>query len=137
PEGAAAAAGGAAARPPAATSVAVPDKAKKDYNIQFVQGVAGDEFYISMQCGAEAEAAKLGVTVTTQGAQKFDPTLQRPILDSVSAAQPDAIMIAPTDVTAMQSPLEKAAQSGTKVILVDTTTEDPSYATSAIASDNE
>src|SRR4029453_8050517 len=36
-----------------------------------------------------------------------------------------------------QSPLEKAAQSGTKVILVDTTTEDPSYATSAIASDNE
>jgi ribose transport system substrate-binding protein len=122
---------------PVATSVTAPDKAKKNYNLQFVQGVAGDEFYISMQCGAEAEAAKLGVTVKTQGPQKFDPTLQRPILDSVSAAQPDAILIAPTDVTAMQSPLEKSAQSGVKVVLVDTTTEDPSYATSAIASDNE
>jgi ribose transport system substrate-binding protein len=122
---------------PAATSVTGPGRASKNYNIQFIQGVAGDEFYISMQCGAEAEAAKLGVTVTTQGPQKFDPTLQRPILDSVTAAAPDAILIAPTDVTAMQKPLEVAAAAGTKVVLVDTTTENPSFATSAIASDNE
>ncbi len=122
---------------PAATSVTVPAKASKNYNIQFIQGVAGDEFYISMQCGAEAEAANLGVTITTQGPQKFDPTLQRPILDSVTATNPDAILIAPTDVTAMQGPLEAAAAAGTKIVLVDTTTEDPSYATSQIASDNE
>jgi ribose transport system substrate-binding protein len=121
---------------PAASGVAAPNKASKNYNLQFIQGVAGDEFYITMQCGMEAEAAKLGVTVKTQGAQKFDPTLQRPILDSVKATNPDAILIAPTDVTAMQQPLEAAAAAGTKVILVDTTTEDPSYAASAIASDN-
>jgi ribose transport system substrate-binding protein len=36
----------------------------------------------------------------------------------------------------MQQPLEAAAAAGTKVILVDTTTEDPSYAASSIASDN-
>ena len=114
-----------------------PAKASKNYNVAFIQGVAGDEFYITMQCGAEAEAAKLGVTVTTQGPQKFDPTLQKPILDSVMAAKPDAMLIAPTDVTAMQDPLEQAAEAGTKVVLVDTTTEDPRYATSAIASDNE
>jgi len=131
------AAGGAAAPDaPAASGIAAPAKASKNYNLQFIQGVAGDEFYISMQCGIEAEAAKLGVTVKTQGAQKFDPTLQRPILDSVKATKPDAILIAPTDVTAMQQPLESAAAAGTKVILVDTTTEDPSYAASAIASDN-
>jgi ribose transport system substrate-binding protein len=121
---------------PAASGVTAPNKASKNYNLQFIQGVAGDEFYITMQCGMEAEAAKLGVTVKTQGAQKFDPTLQRPILDSVKATNPDAILIAPTDVTAMQQPLEAAAAAGTKVILVDTTTEDPSYAASAIASDN-
>jgi ribose transport system substrate-binding protein len=121
---------------PAATSVTAPNKASKNYNLQFIQGVAGDEFYITMQCGIEAEAAKLGVTVKTQGPQKFDPTLQRPILDSVTATKPDAILIAPTDVTAMQQPLQAAAAAGTKVILVDTTTKDPSYAASAIASDN-
>jgi ribose transport system substrate-binding protein len=37
----------------------------------------------------------------------------------------------------MQKPLEVAAASGIKVILVDTTTDNPSYAASAIASDNE
>lgn len=127
----------AAAAGPAASAIVAPAKAKKNYNIQFVQGVAGDEFYISMQCGAQAEAAKLGVSLKTQGAQKFDPTLQKPILDSVTAGKPDAILIAPTDVTAMQKPLEVAAQKGSKVVLVDTTVTDPSFATSAIASDNE
>ena len=121
--------------PPASAAV-VPGKAKKAYNVQFIQGVQGDEFYITMQCGVQAEAAKLGVTVKTQGPQKFDPTLQKPILDSVVAAKPDAILIAPTDVTAMQAPLQAAAAAGIKVILVDTTTKDPSYAASAIASDN-
>jgi ribose transport system substrate-binding protein len=122
---------------PAATAITAPGKAKKNYNIQFIQGVTGDEFYITMRCGIEAEAAKLGVTVKTQGPQKFDPTLQKPILDSVTSAKPDAILIAPTDVTAMQKPLEVAADSGIKVVLVDTTTQDPSFAASAIASDNE
>jgi ribose transport system substrate-binding protein len=136
------AAGGAAgsssaANAPLATTVTAPAKAKKNYNIAFIQGVAGDQFYITMQCGAQAEAAKLGVTLKTQGPQKFDPTLQKPILDSVVATKPDAIMIAPTDVTAMQGPLQAAASAGIKIILVDTTTKDPSYAASAIASDNE
>jgi len=128
-------AGSAVANAPAATGVNAPTKANKNYNIQFVQGVSGDQFYITMQCGAEAEAKKLGVSVSTQGPQKFDPTLQKPILDSVMAGKPEALLIAPTDTKAMQTPLQQAAQS-TKVILVDTTTQDPSYATSAIASDN-
>ena len=117
--------------------VPLPTKAAKNYRITFIQGVQGDPFYITMQCGIQAEAGKLGVTVTTQGPQKFDPALQKPILDSAVNGRPDAILIAPTDVKAMQAPLAAAARSGTKVVLVDTTTEDPSYAVSAIASDNE
>ncbi|MEF2976320.1 ABC transporter substrate-binding protein [Subtercola sp. YIM 133946] len=106
------------------------------YKLSFVQGVAGDEFYITMQCGIEAEAAKLGVTVNTQGPAKFDPTLQKPIVDSVVASKPDALLIAPTDVTAMQAPLNAAAQAGIKVVLVDTSVDDPSFATAQISSDN-
>jgi len=125
----------AAADAPAATSMDAPATASKDYDLQFIQGVAGDQFYITMQCGAQAEAEKLGVSITTQGPQKFDPTLQKPILDSVTAAQPDGILIAPTDTTAMETPLEQAAASA-KVVLVDTTVDDPSFATSQISSDN-
>jgi ribose transport system substrate-binding protein len=112
--------------------IAAPQKASKNYNLQFIQGVAGDEFYITMQCGMEAEAAKVGVSVKSQGPQKFDPTLQKPILDSVVAARPDAIMIATTDVKAMQTPLNAAAQTGSKIVLVDTTVQDPAIAVSAM-----
>lgn len=106
------------------------------YTISFVQGVAGDEFYISMQCGIEEEAAKSGATVNVQGPAEFDPTLQKPIVDSVVASKPDALLVAPTDVSAMEAPLKAAADAGIKVVLVDTTVEDPSFAVSAIASDN-
>jgi len=110
--------------------------ASNNKQIAFVQGVAGDEFYITMECGIKAKAAELGYTVTTQGPQKFDPTLQKPIVDSVTASKPAAMLIAPTDVTAMQAPLEQAAKAGIKVVLVDTTVNDPSFAVSQISSDN-
>ncbi|MDV8023736.1 ABC transporter substrate-binding protein [Rhodococcus sp. IEGM 1330] len=106
-------------------------------NIAFIQGVSGDEFYISMQCGIEAAAKDAGVTVDTQGPVKFDPTLQKPIVDSVVASRPSAILIAPTDVAAMQAPLAAASKAGIKVVLVDTTLEDPSIAVSSISSDNK
>jgi ribose transport system substrate-binding protein len=79
--------------------------------LQFIQGVAGDEFYITMQCGMEAEAAKLGVSVKTQGAQKFDPRCKSHCGLSCRG-KPDAILVAPTDVTAMQAPLKAAAEAG-------------------------
>jgi ribose transport system substrate-binding protein len=106
-------------------------------SIAFIQGVAGDQFYITMQCGIQAEAKKLGATVKVQGPEKFDPTLQKPIVDSVVASKPDAILVAPTDVSAMQAPLQAASKAGIKIVLVDTTVNDPSFAVSQISSDNE
>ncbi|GAB3350679.1 ABC transporter substrate-binding protein [Modestobacter lapidis] len=107
------------------------------YEVAFVQGVAGDEFYITMQCGIEEAAEELGVEVTTQGAQQFDPALQTPIVDSVVASSPDGLLIAPTDVSAMYRPIKAAADAGITVGLVDTTLEDPSMAVTQVASDNE
>jgi ribose transport system substrate-binding protein len=54
----------------------------------------------------------------------------------VIASKPDAILIAPTDVSAMQQPIAQAKQQGIKIVLVDTTLTDPSVAVSAISSDN-
>lgn len=110
--------------------------AAKSYKLAFVPGVIGDQFYITMQCGIEAAAKADGVTVTTQGPAKFDPTLQKPIVDSVVASHPDALLVAPTDQTAMQAPIAAAKAAGIKVVLVDTTLTDPSVAVSQISSDN-
>lgn len=103
--------------------------------VAFIQGVIGDNFYISMECGVRAAAEDLGAEVSVQGPQRWDPALQQPIVTSVAANEPDAILIAPNDVTALQRPLEDAAENS-EVVLVDTTVEDPSFAASAIASDN-
>jgi ribose transport system substrate-binding protein len=107
-----------------------------DYQLAFIQGVAGDEFYISMECGIREKAEELGATVEVQGPQKFDPSLQTPILDSVVSSGPDAILIAPTDITAMERPIQNAADAGIEIVLVDTTLENPDMAASQIASDN-
>lgn len=104
--------------------------------ITFIQGVKGDGFYISMDCGVNAQAKKMGAVVTTQGPAKFDATLQKPILEAVVATKPDAILIAPNDLNAMQKPLAAAAAKGIKIVLVDTTVKDPSFAVSEISSNN-
>jgi ribose transport system substrate-binding protein len=111
--------------------------AKKSYKMTFIQGVAGDGFYVTMACGIKAEAAKLGnITVNVQGPSQFDATLQNPIIASVTAAKPDALLIAPDDVTASQTPLDQVVANGIKLVLVDTTVKDPSKAVSQISSDN-
>jgi len=100
-------------------------------------GVKGDPFYVSMQCGAEAKAKELGVTLQVQGPDKFDATLQNPLLDAVAAARPAALLVAPNDVKASAPPLKRIQQSGSKVVLVDTTVDDTSIGVSRIATDNK
>ena len=90
--------------------------------ITFIQGVAGDAFYITMGCGIAEAAAKAGAVVTTQGGAKWDATVQKPVLDSVIASKPQAILIAANDKTVMQKPIESAIEAG--INLAPTTNSD-------------
>jgi ribose transport system substrate-binding protein len=120
-----------------ASSASASSASGKTYSLSFIQGVAGDGFYVTMGCGMQAEAKKLGdATVNIQGPAQFDATLQNPIIESVTASHPDAIMIAPDDVSASRPPIAQAMSAGIKVVLVDTTLTDPSGAVSQISSDN-
>jgi ribose transport system substrate-binding protein len=119
------------------TSTAGGSSSGKTYKLSFIQGVAGDGFYVTMGCGMQAEAKKLGnATVNIQGPSQFDSTLQNPIIESVTASKPAALMIAPDDVTASQTPIDQAMNAGIKVVLVDTTLNNPAGAVSQISSDN-
>jgi ribose transport system substrate-binding protein len=109
----------------------------KKFNMTLIAGVKGDEFYITMNCGAQAEAKKLGVNLNFQGPDKFAPDLQTPIVNAVAAKKPDAVLIAPTDTKAMFAPIKQLADNGSKVVLVDTTLDQPQMAVSQISSDNE
>jgi ribose transport system substrate-binding protein len=120
-----------------ASSGSSSSSAKKNYKMTLIAGVKGDEFYITMNCGAQAKAKELGVTLDFQGPDKFDAGLQTPVVNAVAAKKPDAVLVAPTDTKAMYAPIKQLADAGTKVALVDTTLEQADFAVSQIASDNE
>ena len=110
--------------------------AGKNYNLELIVGTKSDDFYVTMECGAEAEAKALGVTLTVNGPADFSASEQAPILNAVQVSKPDALIVAPTDTKALNPELSRIAAEGVKIVFVDTTTTDPSVAVSHITSDN-
>jgi ribose transport system substrate-binding protein len=108
----------------------------KNYKLTLIAGVKGDEFYITMNCGAQEAAKAAGATLDFQGPDQFDAAQQTPIVNAVQAKKPDAVLIAPTDTQALYAPIKQLADNGSKVVLVDTTLDKPDMAVSQIASDN-
>jgi len=105
------------------------------YRITLIQGVRGDEFYISMECGAQAKAQELGAELDVQGPPEFSAAEQTPILNAAVQANPDAILIAPTDKVAMIGPIQSAINQDIAVFTVDTFIE-RDLALANISSDN-
>jgi ribose transport system substrate-binding protein len=104
--------------------------------LMLVQGVQGDEFYISLACGAAERARAAGVTLDVEAPAKFDASLQAPIVAAVIAKRPDAVLIAPTDRQVMVEPLRRMRAAGITVIEVDTGVVDGDVSASSVASDN-
>jgi ribose transport system substrate-binding protein len=123
---------------PAASPAAagVPTKPSKSYKITLIKGVNGDPFYATMACGVQAEAAKLGATVNVVGGDKWGADVQTPVVNSVTAQHPDAVLIAPNDTKAMLAPLQQLTAAGIKLVIVDTGLDDESGAVAVISSDN-
>jgi ribose transport system substrate-binding protein len=104
--------------------------------IALVPGITTDAFYITMQRGAATEAKKLGDTLIWQGGSSFSPETQIPVLQALLAKHPAALLIAPTDVTALINPIRQFVNAHIPVIAVDTTISDASLLTSQITSNN-
>jgi ribose transport system substrate-binding protein len=86
-----------------------------------VAGITTDAFYLTMKKGAQAEARKLGVKLVFTGAPNaFSPQTQIPFLNAAITRKPDAILIAPTDKTALIAPIRRAIRAGIPVATVDT-----------------
>jgi ribose transport system substrate-binding protein len=110
--------------------------AAKKYNLELIVGTKSDDFYRTMECGAEAEAKQLGQNLTVNGPADFSPSEQAPILTAVEASKPDALIVAPTSATALDPELTAISNGGTKLIFVDTDSSNMSLGLSRITSDN-
>jgi ABC-type sugar transport system substrate-binding protein len=105
-------------------------------NLELVVGTKSDDFYVTMECGAKAEAQALGVNLTVTGPADFSAPEQAPILNAVAVSKPAALIVAPTDSKALDPELSRISGEGVKIVFVDTTTDNPSIAVSHITSDN-
>lgn len=105
-------------------------------SLALIQGTKADNFYVTMGCGAKAEASKLGYSINVQGPADFAAPEQIPIVDAITAQHPGAVLIAPTDTHALIAPMQQMKSAGIKVIQVDTTVSDPSIAAASISSNN-
>ncbi len=110
-----------------AALVAGAAQAQDKPTIALIPGLTTDAFYITMRKGAQHAADALGVELIFQGGPDFNPTVQVPVLNAVTARQPDAILIAPTDKQQLIGPLKQAADAGIQVITVDTFIDDGQY----------
>jgi ribose transport system substrate-binding protein len=124
----------AAATTSSASSTASSSSANKA--LALIQGTKADNFYVTMGCGAKAEAAKLGYSIKVQGPADFAAPEQIPIVNAVTATKPAAVLIAPTDTHALTAPMQSMKSAGIKVIQVDTTVADSSIASASISSNN-
>ena len=104
--------------------------------MELIVGTSSDDFYVTMECGAEQEASKLGVKLTVTGPATFSVPEQKPLIDDAVVTRPDALLVAPTDSAALDSDLTKVQNTGTKLVFVDTSASDTSLGVSRISSDN-
>jgi ribose transport system substrate-binding protein len=123
-----------AASPGSSSSASSSSSANK--SLALIQGTKADNFYVTMGCGAKAEAAKLGYSISVQGPADFAAPEQIPIVNAITAKKPAAVLIAPTDTQALIAPMKQMKSAGIKVIQVDTTVSDTSIAAASISSDN-
>ncbi len=105
-------------------------------NLALIVGTKNDNFYVTMECGAKAEAAKLGAHLTVNGPADFTIAEQKPLIDAAVSTKPDALLIAPTDTSALDPDLQQVQGNGTKIVFVDTSSNNAALGLSRITSDN-
>lgn len=118
-------------------AAAVASGASSNKNLVLIQGTKADNFYVTMGCGAQSEAKKLGYNIKVEGPADFSAPQQIPIVQSVTATKPAAVLIAPTDEKALIAPMQAMKAAGIKVIQVDTTVSNTSMVSASISSDNQ
>lgn len=92
------------------------NKAGKHYKIAFIPGCTCDPYYSTETTGFQTAAKAASVTPIVQGPADFQASEQIPVLQAVVQKKPDAIVIDPTDATALAAPIEAAVAQGIPVM---------------------
>lgn len=78
-----------------------------------------DPYFISMDCGAKAEAKQLGVTLKWQPSPQPDVASELTTFNSVAITHPNAMILDPTEPVPFDAPIKSLMAKGTPVVTVD------------------
>jgi ribose transport system substrate-binding protein len=96
-----------------------------------------DEHWLSVKKGAEEKAAELGgiEIIFRAPTGKVDPNEQTRMVEDAITEQADAILLAPSDGSALAPVVDRAVQSEIPVVIIDSSVETEGYLT-FLATDN-
>lgn len=80
---------------------------------------ATDPYFITIECGAEAEAKKLGVQFKWGGTASESVSAEESALASLAATSPDGVLLAPWSSSAFVTPVAALMKKGVPVTTVD------------------
>jgi ribose transport system substrate-binding protein len=109
----------------------------EEISIALVLGQRSSGFHQAIACGAREAAAELKVEIAVQAAANYGAADQIPLLNSVTATNPSAIVLDPTNSTALIAPIAEAAANGSVIVAVDTTLDDNASLSAIVGTDNE
>jgi len=118
-------------------SASVANAATTKYTVAYVVGAASDPFFLSMKAGASAEASKLGISLVWQGNPSvYSSATQIPIVRTLLATKPSALVLAPTDTKALQPLVAQYVAAKIPVFNVDSGDANQGNITSWVTGNN-
>lgn len=84
-----------------------------------VAPIAGNPFYLTLQCYAKQEAHKLGIKLTQDNPTAQTVQAQLPVLQAAIATKPNLILLAPDDAVALTPTVLQAMKEGIKFLYFD------------------
>ena len=89
--------------------------------VYFLTKILGNQYWSVVEQGAKDAAEELGIKLVVTGlANEAEIEKQVQQLQDAVSAKADAIVIGPTDSTALANPVSDAFKSGTPIVIVDT-----------------
>lgn len=94
-------------------------KASQEWKIALITMDSIDQHWVTLNEGAQAKAAELGVSVTFMSPNTKDDAQQIECVNNAVAGGYNAIMVAANGPDAISSALKEAASAGVKIVYVD------------------
>lgn len=115
------------------------EKNPADMKLYYVSKLLGSQYWAIVEQGVKDACKDLGITnITIVGtAQDSEVEKQIDLLQNAVSAQPDAILVAPTDSKAMGNPVADVHNAGTPIVCIDTIAETEDYSAALLTNNYE